>query len=323
MQQGHSGFEPVPGLLERQLQDVSELHYSSMPDYEIVESEPLLDSSDMTPAVWQTLAETIKSAYEQFDGFVVVHGTDTMAYTTSALSFMLQGIQKPIVFTGSQIPLGSRRNDAREHLITSIILASEHSIPEVCLYFGGKVLRGNRTTKISASDLIAFDSPNYPPLGFAQTHITIHHDTLLSSSLPALTPRSIEQHRIATFKLFPGLAVDVLENLLKEPIQALILESFGVGNGPTSHEFTRVLARAAKRGVVVVNCSQCTHGCVDMNDYATGKALADAGVISGRDMTIEAAVAKLMFLLTHEESTERIKDQIPRSIAGELSESES
>lgn len=318
MQPSEQGYKPVPGLLAKQLAEVTELRDPTMPDYEIIEAETLLDSSDMKPADWQNLGEQIVAVYDQFDGFVIVHGTDTMAYTTSALSFMLRGLEKPVIFTGSQIPLGFRRNDARENLITALILASEYVIPEVCLYFGGRLLRGNRATKLSTSSFTAFESPNSPPLGLVGTDINVFSHRLREPIETSFELKSIERQRIATFRLFPGVSADVLDNLLRHPIQALILESFGVGNGPTSSEFSEVLSRANDRGVIIVNCSQCTHGCIDMNDYATGKSLADAGVITGRDMTIEAAVTKIMFLLTHETNIESVKKKIADDLAGEL-----
>ena len=242
-----------------------------------------------------------------------------MAYTTSALSYMLRGLDKAIIFTGSQIPLGLRRNDARENLITSLILASEHHVPEVSLFFGHQLFRGNRVTKVSTDVFNAFQSPNFPSLGQAGTNIEINQASLWTHNNHQLQHYSIEPQRVATFRLFPGVPHDVLDNLLKHPIQALVLESFGVGNGPTSPKFTEVIRKAVDRGVIVVNCSQCIDGCVDMTDYATGKSLADAGVVSGHDMTIEAAVTKLIFLLSHESDPAEVRERFGKSLAGEVS----
>ncbi len=318
MQQGSRGFEPVPGLLAKQLAEVGELRDSSMPHYEVVECERLLDSSDMVPGDWQTIADMIDQFYSQFDGFVVVHGTDTMAYTTSALSFMLRGISKPIIFTGSQIPLGLRRNDARENLITAMILASEYPIKEVCLYFGGRLLRGCRATKLSTTSFTAFESPNSPPLALVGTGINVFQNRLSQVEDRSFSVLPIETQRVATFRLFPGISSAVLENLLLQPLQALVLESYGVGNGPSSSRFIKVLQEATERGIVIVNCTQCTHGCVEMDDYATGKSIADSGVISGRDMTVEAAITKLMFLLTQDLPSDQVRLQMQENLVGEL-----
>ncbi len=321
MQAGPRGYEPVPGLLAKQLAQINELSDPSMPDYKVVELERLLDSSNMVPDDWEVIAKQITALYSEFDGFVVVHGTDTMAYTTSALTFMLSGNGKPIVFTGSQIPLGLRRNDARENLITAMILASEYPIAEVCLYFGGKLLRGCRATKVSTNSFSAFDSPNFPPLGLAGSDIEVFLNLLRPAQVAeSVHAQPLKVQRIATFQLFPGVSAMVLENLLKHPLQALVLESYGVGNGPASPDFVRVLSEATERGVVLVNCSQCVHGCVEMDDYATGKLLAECGVVSGRDMTIEAVITKLMFLLTMDLSVEQIRTRIQQNLVGELTE---
>ena len=318
MQQSARGFEPVPGLLEKQLAQVSELRDPSMPDYEIIECDRLLDSSDMCPRDWQTIATMIAEAYDRFDGFVVVHGTDTMAYTTSALSFMLRGITKPIIFTGSQIPLGLRRNDARENLITAMILASEYPIKEVCLYFGGRLLRGNRASKLSTNSFTAFDSPNAAPLALVGTNISVFEHRLVEPDGGAFEISPIQAQRVATFQLFPGVSSTVLENLLRHPLQALVLEAYGVGNGPSTEDFKKVLREATERGIVIVNCSQCTHGCVEMDNYATGKSIRDSGVISGRDMTMEAAITKLMYLLSQDLSVDVVRNRMQENLVGEL-----
>jgi L-asparaginase len=300
MARSQRGYTPAPGSLQEQMAAMPELAHASMPDVTVHEYAPLLDSSNMTPAQWVKIANDIASHYDDFDGFVVLHGTDTMAYTSSALPFMLRGLAKPVIVTGSQIPLCEVRNDARENLITSLLIASTYSIPEVCLYFGGKLLRGCRAVKVSADGFAAFDSPNYPDLGTAGIDIEINWNYVRTAgSGEKLAVEEFGSPVVSALRLFPGISPELVRNVLRPPLQGLVLEAYGVGNGPDQDaEFLAALEEATRRGVVIVDCTQCLEGAVNLAEYATGSALARAGVVSGYDMTAEAALTKLYHLFS-------------------------
>ncbi len=321
MQRTADGYAPAPGYLAAQLAAMPELHDPIMPAYDIHEYDPLLDSANMTPDDWLKIAQDIAAHYDAYDGFIVLHGTDTMAYTASALPFMLQGLAKPVILTGSQLPLCEVRNDARENLITVMLIAANYIIPEVCLYFGNKLLRGCRAVKINAVDFEAFDSPNYPPLGTVGIHININWAHILpppAAHIP-LTVQPLRAGQVAVLRLFPGIATDIIAYSLRAPLRGLILETYGVGNGPTDNRaFMEALADAVRRGMVIVDCTQCLKGTVDLEGYATGSALARIGVLSGFDMTVEAALAKLFYLFSREEDVAVIKQQVQVNLRGEL-----
>lgn len=313
------GYEPAPGYVESALADMPAMKHPDMPEYVILEYKPLLDSSNMTPAHWNTLAQDIAKAYDQFDGFVVFHGTDTMAYTASALSFMLENLAKPVILTGSQIPLSEVRNDAVDNIITSLWLAAHEPIHEVCIYFNQLLLRGNRTQKISAQRFNAFDSPNYPPLATIGIDIEMQRHLLRKKPHEAFRLQEIRPQFIANFRLFPGFASDVLGYILNQPVRGLILETYGAGNAQNNDPaFLGLLKVACDRGVIIVNCSQCQQGHVEMNQYATGHALKEAGLISGHNMTPEAAHCKLLYLFSKEEDNQRIKALMETNLCGEL-----
>ncbi len=286
---------------------------------------PLIDSSDVSPEHWEKIAKTIYENYDDFDGFVVLHGTDTMAYTASALSFMLENLSKPVIFTGAQLPVGQLRSDAKENLLTAIEIASAYEsgqavVPEVCIFFEDTLFRGNRTTKKNAEHFNAFNSYNYPPLAKAGVHIKyyrnyIHYpDTRSNLVLNTKTDRNV-----AILKLFPGITAETVSAILNIPkLRAIILESFGAGNAPRKKWFFDALLEASERGIIIVNRSQCSTGSVEMGRYETSLNLMNAGVISGYDITTEALVAKLMYLMGKYTNNQTVKTYLTSSICGEV-----
>lgn len=312
------GYEPATGYVQKALAQIPALHHHDMPNYVIKEYQPLLDSSNMTVNEWNLIACDIHQEYMNYDGFIIFHGTDTMAYTASALSFMLEHLAKPVIITGSQIPLSEVRNDAIDNIITSLWLCAHQPINEVCIYFNQRLLRGNRTQKVNAQQFNAFDSPNYPHLASIGIHIELHQELLLAPPQQAFSLQTISPHFIANFRLFPGFACDVLAYILDQPIKGLVLETYGAGNAQNNDErFLRVLHEACDKGVIIVNCTQCQQGYVEMGQYATGNALKKAGLISGHDMTPEAAHCKLIYLLSKYQDLSLIKHLMECNIAGE------
>lgn len=322
MKRSGPGYAPEGGTLQQQMRGMPELRDPSLPSFTIHEYDPLLDSSNMTPRNWVTIARDIAANYDRYDGFVVLHGTDTMAYTASALPFMLHGLGKPVIITGSQIPLCEVRNDARENLITSLVLAANYPIPEVCLYFGGRLLRGCRAVKVSADGFAAFASPNFPALGTAGIDIEIAWDLVRRPRRKqALRVEELEPGVVVSaLRLFPGIAPDLVRNVLRPPLQGVVLEAYGVGNGPDHDKaFLDALTEATGRGVVIVDCTQCLEGTVNLEEYSAGAALAKAGVISGYDMTAEAALTKLYYLFSRGYSAAKVKREMQRDLRGEMS----
>ena len=313
------GYRPEPGFLLQQMEMMPELKDYEIPDYTLIEYDPVLDSSNVSPIHWQAMANDIIKYHDEFDGFVIIHGTDTMAYTASGLSFMLANLKKPVVMTGSQIPLCQIRNDARENLITAMEISAKYKSPEIGILFDSKFLRGCRSTKTSTSRFDAFDSPNFPPLGTVGTKVKFNRSLSLSPNDKAPEIRPFDFEHVAAIRLTPGISAEILSNLLSKPLKGLIIEAFGAGNGPSNNpEFLNVLKMASQSGVVIASCSQCEHGGVDLHDYSAGVAMAESGVISGGDMTVESALAKLAFLISHCDSIDQIRESMQRDLAGEL-----
>lgn len=283
-----------------------------------------IDSSDMNPMIWQDIAQLIVDNYEGYDGFVVLHGSDTMAYTASALSFMLQGLKKPVILTGSQLPIGTIRTDGKENLITSIEIAAakdadENSIvSEVAIYFEYSLYRGNRTTKVSANAFEAFLSPNYPELAVAGVDIRFDTNALLKTRKRQLHFNPKMDDRVALMKIFPGFSTKVYENLFDiKQTRAVVIESFGSGNVPNNTAFYELIEQYINDGGIVINTTQCYTGNVEQGKYANSTTFNKLGVISGSDITTEAAITKIMYLLGNCSSTNEVKMMFEQSIAGE------
>ena len=324
------GINPITGALEPL--DFNHL-VESMPEFkqlqtgvEVYQFTTPIDSSDMSPRLWAQLVRIISERYDRYDGFVILHGTDTMAYTASALSFMMENLTKPVILTGSQLPIGQLRTDGKENLITSVELAAlkdvnGHAVvPEVCIYFSGRLLRGNRATKKNADGFNAFESFNYPHLCDAGVNFAFHdHHILQPDFNKQMIPHLAMDPTVVVFSLFPGIQESIIRHVLDAPeLRGIVMRSYGSGNAPQRPWLTKLLANAAHRGVVIVNISQCVAGSVEMSRYDTGYHLKKSGLISGYDSTVEAATTKLMFLQAQYNDPHIIRSLMTRSIAGEI-----
>ncbi len=295
-------------------------------DIDVKTMSPIIDSSNVVPANWVTLAEIIRDNYARYDGFVVLHGTDTMSFTASAMSFMLENLSKPVVFTGSQIPIGVLRTDGRENLITAIEIAGSRigvrpTVPDVTLYFQNRLFRANRTTKRSAEALSAFRSYNYPPIAEVGVNIAYNFTAISEprDTSPELRIATKLCEEVAIIKLFPGLKPEILKAMLAAPgLKAVVLETYGAGNAPTEEWFLATLREAIDRGIIILNITQCAGGAVSMELYETGLRLQECGVVCGYDMTTEAAVTKLMYVLGMDCSDAEKKALLKRPLRGEF-----
>lgn len=290
--------------------------------------DPVIDSSDAKPEFWARIANVIRDNYDSYDGFVVLHGTDTMAYSASALSFMLQGLRKSVVFTGSQLPIGMLRTDGRENLISAIELAAakdpdgEPMVPEVCVCFENRLYRGNRTTKYNSENFSAFNSPNYPALAEIGIHVRYDRNAIRRPGQEegAFSVNTEMDTNVALLKIFPGMTENYVESVLStKGLRAVVLETFGSGNAPALPWFLERIRRCAGNGTVIVNVTQCQAGSVDMGTYANGAILEKAGVISGNDITSECAITKLFHLLAKYSNPEDVKKGMLTSLRGEIS----
>ena len=307
---------------------------SNVPELQQVSTEiatfqfnPPIDSSDMSPERWVDLAHVITNNYNLYDGFVILHGTDTMAYTASALSYMLENLTKPVILTGSQLPIGQVRTDGKENVITSIEIASakyqdgKAMVPEVCIYFNGHLMRGNRTTKQSADNFNAFESFNYGHLADAGVNINYHTSRILMPDYSkSVQPRFVLDPSVIVFTVFPGIQEDLIRHVLMSPkLRSIVMRTYGSGNAPQYPWLMNALKEATGKGKIIVNISQCMAGSVEMGRYDTGYQLKEAGVISGHASTVESAVTKLMYLQGIYSDWHQVKNYMQRSIRGEIS----
>ena len=313
------GYKPDGAAFSKALYEMGALKADVMPAWDFEDLDVLLDSSNMTVSEWNKIGKLIANSYEKYDGFVVLHGTDTMAYTASALSFMLEHNAKPVVLTGSQIPLCEVRSDGRDNIITSLLIAASDMVHEVCVYFGGKLLRGNRTIKYSSDGLIAFISPNYPVLAEAGISITYNKAYLMPEEKGQFSFAPFKDIPIGVIKVFPGIQFELFESIMTEKLKGIVIETFGTGNIPgNGGALLPIIRKAFENGTIVTVCSQCPQGSVILGAYETSMPLKASGAVSGEDITTESAVAKLYYLFSKGYETNEVKKLMEKNLCGEM-----
>ena len=320
MRPSESGYVPGDNLMALLEEKLPGHIMADLPVFELHEYPELIDSSNICPNNWAQIAADIASHYDDYDGFVVLHGTDTMAYSCSMMSFMLQNLRKPVIFSGSQIPLCEARTDGLENFVGALTMAADPRIQEVCLYFNGRLLRGNRSRKLNAYLFDAFDSPNYPWLGRADIHVELSEPLLWRPKQKENFQLQCDaDSHVGILQLFPGITAQWMESALNQPMDAFILRTYGTGNGPDADQaLLDTFARATDNGKVIVNLSQCHRGTVHQGSYAAGSALARAGIVGGLDTTTEAMFCKLHHLYSIGKSADEIKALLGTNLAGEV-----
>lgn len=312
------GYVPNLERFHVNLNRMPELQEGEISKWDIIDMDPLLDSSNMTVEDWNKIGEIINRYYPDYDGFVILHGTDTMAYTASALSFMLENLGKPVIITGSQIPICEIRSDGKDNIIAAMMIAASGKVNEVCIYFRGELLRGNRAIKYSADGFMAFKSPNAPALAEAGIAINYNEAFLLPKPTEAFTFQRLANIPIGVIKVFPGIQFDLFSNIMTESLRGVVIETFGAGNIPSSaRSLLPIIEKAFKNGTVVTVCTQCPQGTVLLGTYETSNALKAAGAVSGKDMTTEAAIAKMYYLFSKGYDAETICQLMETNLRGE------
>ena len=322
MVSGEYGYVPSDTALFEAIDSMKDLKKEGMPEIDIVQFDPLLDSSNMSIAEWNKIGEAVKDRYDRYDGFVILHGTDTMSYSASALAFMLEDLDKPVIFTGSQIPLCEVRSDGYNNIVTSVIIASDGIAKEVCIYFDGKLIRGCRSTKMSSTHFAAFDSPNCEELAEAGISIEYKNTYCSPTRRGSFNFSPMKEIPVGIIKMFPGIQFQIFESIMTKQLKGVVLETFGAGNIPTNSSGTLIpiINKAYENGTLVIVCSQCIQGSVSLGAYEASKSLIDIGAISGKDMTTEASMTKLIYLFSKGLTVDEISAKMSQNICGEMTE---
>lgn len=319
---GENGYVPAEQDFKITLSDIKDLYKPGMPELDVIQFDPLLDSSNMGIAEWNMISQTVADNYYLYDGFVVLHGTDTMSYSASAVAFMLENLQKPVIFTGSQIPLCEIRSDGYNNIVSSVLIAAEGVVKEVCVYFDGILMRGCRSKKTSSNHFSAFESPNFENL--ADVGITIDYKQTAGTLQPSgdFSLTKFKEIPVGIIKIFPGIQIKTFESIMTEKLKGVVLETFGAGNIPSasSGELIPIIDRAYKNGTLIVVCSQCVQGAVSLGTYETSRSLRDIGAINGCDMTVEAAMTKLIYLFSKDLQVDEVCRLMQKNLRGELTE---